>query len=130
MKMILRRIVAMLTVAFMSLPSFAAVRSEVADAAMRSDKAALRTLLEQHADVNASQPDGATALHWAVYRGDKEMADMLIRAGANPKATNRDGVTPLWLASINGDAAIITMLLTAGADPNEHLLLGRSPLMA
>jgi len=42
---------------------FSAVPSQVADAAMRGDKAAVRTLISQHADVNAPQPDGATALH-------------------------------------------------------------------
>ena len=113
----------------LSTASLSAVRSEVADAAMRGDKAAVRTLLAQHADVNAPQADGATALHWAAYRGDKELADMLIRAGADVKAANREGATPLWLASINGDAAIIAALITAGADPNEHLPLGRTPLM-
>src|SRR5437867_10240797 len=45
-------------------------RSDVADAVMKGDKAALRTLLQQKADVNAPQADGATALHWAVFRGD------------------------------------------------------------
>jgi ankyrin len=109
---------------------FAAGRSDVADAAMKGDKAAVRTLIQQKADVNAPQADGATAMHWAVYRGDKELVDMLIGAGANVKAANREGATPLWLASINGDAAIIASLLNGGADPNEHLPLGRSPLMA
>src|SRR5262252_8250839 len=109
---------------------FSAVPSQVADAAMRGDKAAVRTLISQHADVNAPQPDGATALHWAAYRGDKELADMLIRAGANAKAANREGATPLWLASINGDAPMIAALIGGGADPNEHLPLGRTPLMA
>src|SRR5262245_16762071 len=90
--------------------TFAAVRSEVADAAMKGDKVAIRTLIQQKADVNASQPDGATALHWAAYRGDKELADMLIKAGANAKAANREGATPLWLASINGDAPMIAAL--------------------
>ena len=37
---------------------------------MKGDKTALRTLLQQKADVNAPQVDGATALHWAVYRDD------------------------------------------------------------
>jgi uncharacterized protein len=106
-----------------------AARSEVADAAMRGDKAAVRTLLTQHADVNAPQQDGATALHWAVYRGDKALVDTLIRAGASVKAANREGATPLWLASVRGDAAVIAALLTAGADPNEPLPLGRTPLM-
>lgn len=103
--------------------------SEVADAAARGDVTALRTLIDQHADVNAAQNDGATALHWAVFRGDKAMVDLLLRAGANPKAANREGATPLWLASTNGDAAILTALLNAGADANEKLPLGRTPLM-
>jgi uncharacterized protein len=114
----------------MSMVCFAAAaRSDVADAAMRGDQAAVRTLVDQHADVNAPQADGATAVHWAVFRSDKQMLDVLLRAGANPKAANRDGATPLWLASVNGDAAIVAALLNAGADPNEHLPLGRTPLM-
>ncbi|MEP7304424.1 MAG: ankyrin repeat domain-containing protein [Acidobacteriota bacterium] len=109
--------------------NLSAGRSDVADAASRGDKVTVRALLAQHADVNAAEADGATALHWAAFRGDKELADILIRAGANSKAVNREGATPLWLASVNGDAAIISALLAAGADANEHLPLGRTPLM-
>jgi len=125
-----RRIVGSGVVLLMlSMAGLSAVRSDVADAAMRGDKAAVRTLISQKADVNTPQADGATALHWAAYRGDRELTDLLIRAGANVKAANREGSTPLWLASVNGDAAIIEALVTAGADPNEHLPLGRTPLM-
>jgi len=109
--------------------SGAAGKSDVADAAMRGDKAAVRTLIGQRADVNAPQNDGATALHWAVYHGDTELAGLLIRAGANVKAANREGSTPLWLASVNGDVAILSALIEAGADVNEPLPLGRTPLM-
>src|SRR5579863_9902913 len=104
--------------------------AEVADAVMHGDRVAARKLVEQHADVNAPQADGATALHWAVFRSDKEMVDILIHGGANAKVANREGSTPLWLASVNGDAAVIAALLNAGADANEHLPLGRTPLMA
>jgi len=45
-----------------SIVCLAAGPSEVADAAMRGDKAALRTLLAQRADVNAAEADGATAV--------------------------------------------------------------------
>src|SRR5262249_40369394 len=114
----------------MSIGILGAGRSDVADAAARGDKAAVRTLIQQKADVNAAQPDGATALHWAAFRGDKELADMLIKAGANPKVANREGSTPLWLACINGDAPMIAALIAAGADPDEKLPLGRTPLMA
>jgi len=68
-----------------------ATTSAVADAAAKGDRAAVRTLIQQKADVNAAQTDGATALHWAVYREDAEIVDMLIRAGANVKVANREG---------------------------------------
>jgi uncharacterized protein len=109
--------------------SRAAGPSDVADAAMHGDVATVRALLAQGADVNAPQPDGATALHWAVFRSNGELVAMLLRAGARPGVANRAGATPLWLASVNGDAAAITALLDAGADPNEALPLGRTPLM-
>jgi uncharacterized protein len=110
-------------------PVFGSGRSAVADAAMNGDKAALHTLIQQRADVNAPQADGATALHWAVYRDDAEMTDLLILAGANVKATNREGASVLSLACINGNAAIIENLLKAGADANERLTNGETPLM-
>src|SRR4051812_46196293 len=74
--------------------------SEVADAVMKGDSAAVRKLLLAKADVNAPQVDGATALHWAVYRDDVETADMLLKAGANVKAANREGTTPPFMAAL------------------------------
>ncbi len=107
-----------------------ATRSDVADAVMKGDHAAVRTLLQQRADVNAPQADGATALHWAVYRNDLEIAGLLIQAGARVTAANREGATPLSLASINGNAAMIEKLLKAGADPNVPVLShGETALM-
>jgi uncharacterized protein len=130
--MSMRRIVAPGVVALLlslSVVIYSAGRSDVADAAMRGDKVAVRTLIEQRADVNAPQADGATALHWAAFRSDKEMVELLLRAGANAKAANREGTTPLELASTTGDAVILAALLNGGADPNEKLALGKTPLM-
>jgi uncharacterized protein len=108
----------------------AAAPSEVADAVMNKNKAALRVLLEKKADVNAPQADGATALHWAVQWDDSETADLLIGAGANVKAANRDGATPLFLACENGDAPMIEKLLKAGEDANAVVLThGETALM-
>ena len=109
--------------------NLAAAGPDVADAAMRGDRAEVRTLVQKKADVNVPQADGATAMHWAAYRGDLELARMLIAAGADVKKPNRNGSTPLWLASVNGDAAMVRTLLDAGADANENLPLGRTPLM-
>ena len=86
----------------------------VADAAQNGDRAAVQKLIRQKADVNAAQPDGATALHWAVYRDDAELLDMLIRAGADVKAANSEGVTPLSMAALFGNAAMIDRLIKAG----------------
>jgi ankyrin repeat protein len=107
----------------------AATKSDVADAAMKGDNAALRTLLQQKADVNAPQVDGATALHWAVYRDDGEAADLLIKAGASVDAKNREGVTPLAMASLYGSAAIVERLLAAGADAKQHGVNGETMVM-
>ncbi|MFB3092231.1 MAG: ankyrin repeat domain-containing protein, partial [Dehalococcoidia bacterium] len=41
--------------------------SQLAEAAKEGDTGAVRSLLAQHADVNATQADGATALHWAAH---------------------------------------------------------------
>ena len=77
------------------------------EAVKNSDRAAIQTLLPQHIDLSAADPDGSTALHWAVRRDDLETANLLIRGGANVKAANRYGVTPLSLASVSGNAAMI-----------------------
>ena len=116
-----RAISACCVVVLLCTATLAAAGSNVADAAMKADKAAVRALLEQKADVNAPQPDGATALHWAVWLDDVEMTAILVRAGANANAANRQGSTPLSLASINGNAAIIGELLKAGVNPNAPL---------
>src|SRR6185369_9512048 len=77
--------------------------SDVADAAMKGDTAAVRRLLLAKADVNAKQVDGATALHWAVYRNDVEVADLLLKAGADVKAANREGSTPMFIVALSGN---------------------------
>jgi len=102
--------------------------SEVADAVMNRDHAALQALLKKKADVNAPQRDGATALHWAVYHDDAEAADLLLRAGAKPNVANRTGMSPLAMAGLYGSTSLIDRLLKAGADvkavgPNGETML-------
>ncbi|HSU89655.1 MAG TPA: ankyrin repeat domain-containing protein, partial [Terriglobia bacterium] len=60
----------------------AAPRLPLVDAAKNVDHDAVRALLKQGVNVNATEGDGTTALHWASYRDDLETADALIRAGA------------------------------------------------
>lgn len=90
----------------------------------------VRSLLEKHADPNASSPDGATALHWAAYWDDAAMTDLLLKARANVNAADDLGVTPLMLACEGGSSAMAIRLLSAGADANTATLSGQSALMA
>jgi ankyrin repeat protein len=112
-----------------NLASAAGGDSRLADAIMRSDRDAARALLQQKIDVNAAQPDGMTALHWAVRQDDLETAQMLLRAGARANAATRYGVTPLYLACVNGNAAMIEALLRAGASAGSTNPGGETALM-
>jgi ankyrin repeat protein len=108
----------------------AAGSAPVAAAAAKRDKAAVRALLKDGADVNAAQGDGMTALHWAARSGDAELAHMLLYAGANVKAATRLGAyTPLMMAAEQGHADVIAALLSAGADANAANAVGTTPLM-
>jgi uncharacterized protein len=99
------------------------------DAVKKSDVQAVRNLIGQHADVNATEADGFTALHWAAQRDNLVIADLLLAAGANVKAASQYNITPLSLACTNGDAAMIERFLKAGADPNSTSEEGQTALM-
>ena len=90
---------------------------------------AVGELLARQVDVTATQPDGATALHWAVYWDDRELAGRLLDAGANAGAENDYGVTPLSLACMNANAAMVEALLAAGADATAAVSSGETVLM-
>src|SRR5215469_1123002 len=108
-------------------PALAA--SDVADAVMHQDPARLQALLGQSADVNATQADGTTALHWAAYHADPATTRKLLAAGANPSLRTDTGMTPLELACEAGSAEVVKLLLGAGADANLALSHGETPLM-
>ncbi len=104
-------------------------QATLADAAESQQSERLLRLLASGADVNATQADGMTALHWAVYHDDTQLTSKLIEAGANVTAENRYGVQPLLLACQNGSADTIRLLLDAGADVEASLAGGETALM-
>jgi uncharacterized protein len=115
--------------AFFAITAWGAT-SPIADVAMKGDMDAVRALLKQHpGDVNASQPDGSTALLWAAYWNDDQAVEALLAAGANVNASNRDGFTALSQACTNGNPAMVEELLKAGADANSFQAEGQSALM-
>ena len=101
----------------------------LADAAMRGEMQAVRSLIAQKANVNVAQGDGMTALHWAADRGDVAMAELLLRAGAKTTAVTRAGAnTPLHVAARNGQGGVVKALLAAGADPSALTTGGATAL--
>jgi uncharacterized protein len=109
------------------LASLADIR--LVDAVQKQDVASLRSLLAQHVDVNAAQPDGMTALLWAAHNDDLESAKLLIQAGSNVTAVNRYGISAITEAATNADPAMLELLLKAGADANSALPEGDTALM-
>jgi uncharacterized protein len=62
--------------------------------------AAVKYLVEElHADVNARDHEGNTALHHAASRGDNEMIQYLVSKGADVTVVNREGKTTVDMAN-------------------------------
>jgi len=112
-----------------AVPLRAAGDVRLVNAVKEGDRQAVQQLLRARVPIDAAEPDGTTALHWAIRGGDLETARLLIAAGARASVANRYGVTPLALAATNGDAAAIQMLLDAGADANTVSSDGETVLM-
>jgi ankyrin repeat protein len=103
----------------------AAPDAPVADAAMRGDAEAVRTLIRSGADVNAAHGDGMTALHWAAMEGHEDIAELVLRAGALVDPLTRLGsYTPLHLAAQESNADVVSLLLEAGADADARTTTG------
>ncbi len=117
----------LIAVCLLALPALAA---DLADAAEQSNWHQLRRLLASHASVNLAQPDGMTALHWAVRANQEDMVALLLQSGADPNSANRYAITPLWLAATNGSAPVVRRLLKAGANAKATMPHGETALMA
>jgi len=93
------------------------------------DAIAVQSMIKQGADVSASEANGTTPLHWAVYQRDTALVKLLLAAHAKVSAVNQFGSTPLQEAAVTGDAEIIKMLLGGGADVESANAEGQTALM-
>jgi len=120
-------IVAIATTAFAA-DTVASKDLRLVEAAKARNSAAAVALLQKHIDPNSAEPDGTTALHWAVRFDDVALVERLIKAGAKPDVANRYGVTPIALACESGSAAVAEQLIKAGVSPNATGPLGETAL--
>lgn len=86
-------------------------------------KEAVKSLLENGAEVDARSEDRRTPLMLAASKGYKEIVKMLLDAGADPALTDRTGETAESLASSQGFTEVAAMLreappLAADQKPN------------
>jgi ankyrin repeat protein len=98
------------------------------EAAKARNSAAAVALLSKRVDPNVAEPDGTTALHWAVRYDEVMLVERLLKAGAKADVANRYGVTPISLACESGSAAVVEHLLKAGVSPNATGPLGETAL--
>lgn len=100
---------------------------------------AAKVLVQHGADVNATDPDGATALVLAIINYHYDLAAMLLEQGADPNIADKTGTAALFAAvdmktlpwsfarpeqpgtSKISAAELIDMLLDRGANPNARL---------
>tara|TARA_Y100000994_G_scaffold247396_1_gene252688 strand:+ start:145 stop:1599 length:1455 start_codon:yes stop_codon:yes gene_type:complete len=116
-------------IAFCSNWLFAQNQNTIIDAVKENDLSSLRILLDSGENVNATDPDGSIALHWAVHNDSLEITQLLLSAGSQVNAKNRYGVAPLSLAANNGSPSMVKTLLERGAFANTVMAEEESVLM-
>ncbi|XP_048334211.2 ADP-ribosylation factor GTPase-activating protein AGD3-like isoform X1 [Ziziphus jujuba] len=81
-------------------------------ACQTSDVGMVELLLQYGANVNVSDSNGHTPLHYCIMRGKSAIAKMLLMRGAHPEAMDREGNTPLKLVSGSslGDNELVALL--------------------
>lgn len=92
-------------------------------------EAVLAAITSPDLDVNATDPDGSTALLWATYNVDHQLVRALLKAGAKANVANHFGASPLGEAAKLGDVELARALLDAGADPDSPNQDGQTALM-
>lgn len=85
-------------------------------------------LLSNGADVNATNDQDFTLLHYAAFRGQANIAKILLDKGADVNTRTKYEQTPLHRAALNGQVTMVDILLANGADVNAKDRLGETPL--
>ncbi len=79
-------------------------------------------------EMEARDPFGRSALHYAALHEDLAEVRQLLGDGSDPSAQDDHGTTPLHLASQAYAVGAVRLLIAAGADPNREDEYGNGPL--
>jgi hypothetical protein len=91
---------------------------EIIKAVKAEDSARVETLLKEGADVNATDSEGNTPLHWAMRRENFAlMRQLLNHPGINVNQANNDLVSPYTYAFGLENDEMLTLLKAHGAEP-------------
>src|SRR5688500_20119229 len=101
----------MFTAAALVLTLAAGAVPPLVEAVKSGDVTTARALVAKGADVNATEPDGTTAMHWAVQKGDLDMVSRFLRSGAKVHVKNLFGVTTMIAEYLHALHDILELLL-------------------
>merc|ERR1712113_501036 len=73
-------------------------------------------------ELNATDEQGYTALHWAVANGDLNIVETLVNSGCDLSVVSEDGTTPLYIAEAEGFEEIFYLLKNRGGLYGEQVV--------
>ena len=97
-------------------------------AVARDDIREVKRLLLAGVNPNEANPDGWTALMYAVQRRNHVIVRLLVRSGADVNAADKTGWTPLMTAAWTGDLEMVRFLVKNGARVKHRDARGRTAL--
>jgi uncharacterized protein len=100
---------------------------ELAEAAAKADRTAIKRLVAAGIDPNTRSGSGMPLMLWPMYRETPDGFAALFENGANPNQTDHRGSPVAAYAAKNPDIRYLETLLRAGANPNARNI-DREPL--
>ncbi|XP_056606132.1 protein phosphatase 1 regulatory inhibitor subunit 16B [Triplophysa dalaica] len=88
----------------------------------------IQTLLQDGADVNQQESQGATLLHIAAANGYAQAAELLLEGGARTDVKDSDGWQPLHAAACWGQVHVAELLVSHGGNLNAKTYMEETPI--